>query len=111
VNAALEILLRHLIASDIRGAESPLQALDEFREAAAGETRGLCDLARRTRSANPKVATESLAVAEDLARIVGEIATDVGRVAGEPIGPGRVLTQRRRVTATPRHLRGNLRAR
>jgi hypothetical protein len=107
VSAALEILLCHPITAGIRGADDPYQALHELREAAAGETRALCDLARR---GSPKVATEALAVAEDLARIVGEIANDVGRV-GEPIGPRRVLTQRRRVTATPRHLRGNLRAR
>jgi hypothetical protein len=95
--AALEILVRHLIASDIRGADSPIRALDELRQDAAAETKALCDLARRTRHANPRAATKALAVAEDLARIVGEIATDVGRDAGEPIGPGMVMNGSRRV--------------
>jgi hypothetical protein len=96
MSAALEILLRKIWVADIRGADSPLQALEEFRQSAASETRALCDLARRTRHANPKAATEALAVAEDLARIVGEIAGDVERDAGEPIGPGRVMNPRRR---------------
>ena len=94
-SAALEILLRHLIASDIRGADSPLRALAELREDAAVEAKALCDLARRTRHANPRAATEALAVAEDLARIVGEISKDVDRHADEPIGPGCVMNGRR----------------
>jgi len=101
MSAAVEILLRHLIATTIRDAADPNQALRGLRETAADETRALCDLARR---ASPKVATEALAVAEDLARIVGEIANDLGR-AGEPLGPRRVLTQRRRATCTQHALR------
>jgi hypothetical protein len=95
--AAIEILLRHLLVADIRGADSPLQALEDLREEAASETRALCDLARRTRHANPKAATEALAVAEDLARIVSAIADDVGN-GGEPIGPGMVMNGSRRAT-------------
>jgi len=51
-------------------------------------------MTRRTRHANPKAATEALAVAQDLARIVGAIADDVGH-PDEPIGPGRVMNGRR----------------
>ena len=92
--AALEILLRHLLVADILGADSPTEALNELRAEAATETKALCDLARRARQANPKAAAEALAVAEDLARIVGEIATDVGR--DDPIGPRMVMNGSRR---------------
>lgn len=97
MSAALEILLRQLLVADIRGADDPHQALEELRENAAAETRALCDLARRTRHANPKAAAEALAVAEDLARIVSAIAVDVER--HEPIGPGMVMNGARRASA------------
>jgi hypothetical protein len=93
---AIEILLRHLLVSDIRSADSPLAALAELRQDAATEAKALCDLARRTRHANPRAATEALAVAEDLARIVSEISKDVASDAGEPIGPGRVMSMHQR---------------
>jgi hypothetical protein len=91
---AIEILLRHLLATGILSARSPSAAFKELQATAAAETRSLCRLAQHARRANPKAAAEALAVAEDLARIVGEIATDVGRDAGEPIGPGQVMRQR-----------------
>ena len=93
--AALEILLRHLLVADILGADSPTEALNELRQETIIETKALCDLARRTRQANPKAAAEALAVAEDLARIVGEIASDVSR--DDPIGPRMVMNGSRRV--------------
>jgi hypothetical protein len=92
---AIEILIRHLWASDIRAADSPIAALAELREEAATETKALCDLARRTRHANPRAAAEAIAVAEDLARIVSEISKDVASDAGEAIGPGCVMNGRR----------------
>jgi len=90
--AALEILLRHLLVADILGADSPTAALNELRQETIVETKALCDLARRTRQANPKTAAEALAVAEGLVRNVDEIASDVSH--GDPIGPRMVMRQR-----------------
>lgn len=91
---ALEILIRRLWVADIQSADSPIRALDEFRQEVAVEAKALLGFARRIRHADPAAAAEALKVASELARIVSAIGDDVGHT-GEPIGPRTVMNGRR----------------